>query len=127
MPYGPRYGRMEDPQEAVTSARKRVKLRLLELAITEQDLSWHIKTRYGEDRWPVVVYDLQWREGLPGALVMVDRDTDMDVRIYPAGMWFSMDCVIPQPDGGWTEFLPHQEYLHDLADKLTGEEEDGTV
>lgn len=118
MPRSPRYGRMEEPADPKTKR----KLELVEKAIKERSLSWQIKTRFGEDRWAVLNYDLQWREGQPGAMIIADRDTDMDVKIYPPGMWFAMDCVIM--DGHeWRVFLPHDEYLSDFADRLIEEEE----
>jgi hypothetical protein len=122
MPYGPRYGRMEDPAEAVVSQRQARKLQLVEAAVKEQDLSWQIKTRYGEEVWPVLAYDLQRQEDMPGAMIIVDRDTDMDVKIYPAGMWFSME-VVYFVDGQYKLFTPRDAYLADLADRLIEEEQ----
>lgn len=121
MPYGPRFGRMQEPEteEEQAAIRKRDrKLTLVQEAILEHDLSWAIKTRHALETWRILVYDLQWREGLPGALIVVDRDTDMDVKIYAPGMWFDVGTVVPLGEDDTVNWKPQKAYLEDLADRL---------
>lgn len=126
MPYGPRFGRMEEPateeQQAADRRRER-KLKLIEEAVKEHELSWVVKTRHSEDRWRILAYDLQFRDGMPGALIITDRDTDMDVKIYAPGMWFDVDTVIPLGEDDTVNWKPQKAYLEDLADRLITEEE----
>lgn len=129
MPYGPRYGRMEQPmteEEAAAERRKQRKLELVSDAIQNKDLSWTVKTRHSLEFWRVLTYDLQWRDGMPGALIIVDRDTDMDVKIYAPGMWFDVDTVLLTAQDGeeaeYQNWKPQAAYLSDLADRLMDEE-----
>jgi hypothetical protein len=125
MPYGPRFGRIEEPpteQEQAAKRRRERKLTLVQEAVLEHELSWAIKTRHSLETWRILLYDLQWREGIPGALIVVDRDTDMDVKIYAPGMWFDVDTVMPLADD-FVNWKPQKAYLEDLADRLMDEEE----
>lgn len=128
MPYGERgFMRGRVTQEDIPNVKRDRKVELLNTAIADQGLSWVIKTRTGEDRWAVLLYDIQWREGMPGMIVMVDRDTDMDVKLYPAGVWFDMHCERRVEDDDWESFTPNDAYLRDLADRLVDEAERGNL
>lgn len=125
MPYGPRFGRMEEPPTEEEQAAQRRRARKLELvadAAKNLQLSWEIKTRFGEDVWNVMTYDLQSRESFPGAIIIVDRDADMDIKIYASGMWFGLRTMA-FINGEWATWEPHAAWLSDLADRLIEEAE----
>lgn len=90
-------------------ARSVAKAALLEYAYGMFELSWSVGKFSSRDRWALKWYSVGGKEDMPGALVVTDRDTEIDVMVYAqAGVdWHGVQLEFYW-EGEWHPFLPQK-------------------
>lgn len=122
----------KSPEEVAEESRAKRKDELVTEARDNTNLCWAIHLEPAGNiaaHWPVKHYTVA--EQRNGSLWVVDSDTETCVCIYPPLMWFGMSLEhqprIRDNDETWKQFLPHQAYLADLADRLVDEAQEGNL
>jgi hypothetical protein len=95
-------GRVVDEPESPVVLAKRA---LTVYAAEEYELSWRIGRFSEPDRWALKWYHTELKPELPGALVIVDNDSSIDVQTYSAGDWHGRTLEYRYMSM-WYQFVP---------------------